>query len=232
MNSKYHSFISKVNQALLKMEHSYAFVGGMAVGLYETRELEVDLRPTEDLDCVVGVTTRGKYFLLQEHLRAIGFTEDTSDGAPICRWKYDAITVDIMPLEGDVLGFTNPWYGPGLDNVQQVKLIDGSTVPVFSFPYFLASKLVAMNHRDGGVDLRWNHDFEDVLHLLVHRKEALTEIQASEKEVQRFLLREFKKLLIRPLSLKEAIHAHFVYKAYPREVEQEVFSLIQKLVST
>ena len=59
-----------------------------------------------------------------------------------------------------------------------------------------------MNHRDGGVDLRWNHDFEDVLYLLVHRKEALTEIQASEKEVQKFLLGEFKKLLIRPLSLK------------------------------
>ena len=34
MNSKYHSFSGTVNQALLKMEHSYAFVGGMAVGLY------------------------------------------------------------------------------------------------------------------------------------------------------------------------------------------------------
>ena len=203
----------------------------MAVGLYETNEQVAELRQTKDLDCVIGITTRGKYFSLQEKLRSIGFKEDTSEGTPICRWKYEGIIVDIMPLDGDVLGFTNPWYAPGLDHLTHITLSDGTSVPVFAFPYFLATKIVAMRHRDDGVDLRWNHDFEDILHLLIHRRKALEEIQASENKVKRFIIDAFGALFKNPLSLKEAINAHLAYKTYSKETENEVFNLIRQIVA-
>jgi hypothetical protein len=41
-------------------------------------------------------------------------------GAPICRWIYQDIKVDVMPTDENVLGFNNQWY-PGVFNVELVR---------------------------------------------------------------------------------------------------------------
>ena len=46
-------------------------------------------------------------------LIAGGFTEDTDEDAPPCRWVV-RIKVDVMPTRLDVLGFTNRWYAPAM----------------------------------------------------------------------------------------------------------------------
>lgn len=36
-----------------------------------------------------------------------GLAEDTTPGAPLCRWRRDELIVDVMPLDEHVLGFSN-----------------------------------------------------------------------------------------------------------------------------
>ena len=50
-----------------------------------------------------------------ERLRALGFREDISEGAPRCRWLIDGMELDVMPVDEKVLGFTNRWYRAAMD---------------------------------------------------------------------------------------------------------------------
>jgi hypothetical protein len=45
------------------------------------------------------VATRAQYYQLAERLRQHGFSEDTSEGAPVCRWVGNGITLDVMPVD-------------------------------------------------------------------------------------------------------------------------------------
>jgi hypothetical protein len=31
-------------------------------------------------------------------MRALGLTEDSSEGAPLCRWRYDGVIVDVTKM--------------------------------------------------------------------------------------------------------------------------------------
>lgn len=59
---------------------------------------------------IVEVATRGAWYAFAGRLRARGFVEDTSEGAPICRWVVGDVRVDVMPTEEEILSFKNRWY--------------------------------------------------------------------------------------------------------------------------
>ncbi|MEK6816068.1 MAG: hypothetical protein AABY09_00515, partial [Nanoarchaeota archaeon] len=69
-----------------------------------------DVRPTIDVDVIIDVLSRYKYSEIEKTLRSLGFKHDTSEGAPLCRWVVDGMKVDVMPTDGNILGFTNDWY--------------------------------------------------------------------------------------------------------------------------
>jgi hypothetical protein len=52
----------------------------------------------------------GAYIKVAEQLRGLGFTEDQSEGAPMCRWRAGELILDVMPDDERALGFTNRWY--------------------------------------------------------------------------------------------------------------------------
>lgn len=107
--------IKSVNNLLLNTGVRFAFVGGATVSLYAMRETE-DVRPTDDVDVVVEITTYGIEFTkLTERLLDLGFNPDM-DSKVICRYLYAGLTVDIMPVGEEVLGFKNQWYEQGLKN--------------------------------------------------------------------------------------------------------------------
>lgn len=83
---------------------------------------------------------------------------DISEGAPICRWIYKDIKVDVMPTDSKVLGFSNRWYKEGIENKITKSLPDETEIFVFPSAYYLAAKFEAYNGR-GGYDLRQSHDF-------------------------------------------------------------------------
>ena len=81
------------------------FVGGSVAGLLITDEAAADPRTTLDVDAVAEITSCAEYAAFGDRLRALGFLEDTREGAPLCRWVHHGTTLDVMPLDEKILGF-------------------------------------------------------------------------------------------------------------------------------
>ena len=85
------------------------FVGGCTTALLITDKAAAEVRPTYDVDAIVEITTYVGYADFSMRLKALGFREDTREGAPLCRWCQQTTTFDVMPLDGRILGFKNRW---------------------------------------------------------------------------------------------------------------------------
>lgn len=75
------------------------FVGGSTTALLITDKAAAEVRPTYDVDAVAEISSYAAYADFSERLRRCGFTEDTSEGAPICRWRQKKTILDVMPLD-------------------------------------------------------------------------------------------------------------------------------------
>jgi hypothetical protein len=104
------AMIRHVAARLGHLRERVVFLGGAATALLITDSAAPDVRVTIDVDVIVEIASRSDYYLLAESLRAAGFSEDTREGAPICRWIVDGVAVDIMPTVSEILGFSNKWY--------------------------------------------------------------------------------------------------------------------------
>jgi hypothetical protein len=100
------------------------FVGG-TTALLITHKAAAEVRPTYDVDAIAGITSYAAYADFSERLRGCGFTEDTSEGAPICRWRQKKTILDVMPLDANILGFSNRWYKPALESSVEHELEPG-----------------------------------------------------------------------------------------------------------
>jgi hypothetical protein len=170
------------------------FVGGAVAELYADNPAASEIRPTIDVDCVIEISSRFQFAQLEENLRARGFENDLSNGAPICRWIYQDIKVDVMPTDSNVLGFSNRWYMEGIEIKIPKTLPDGTEVFVFPPEYYLAAKFEAHNSR-GGNDLRQSHDFEDIIYILDNCSNIIANISVSNPTVKMYLKQECQKLL-------------------------------------
>ena len=186
--------LQTVANGLGELKNDMVFVGGAVAELYANDPAASDIRPTLDVDCVIGLSTRLEFYRLEENLRARGFANDTSSGAPICRWIYNDIKVDVMPTDENILGFSNKWYVEGIENEIQKILPDGTEIFVFPPEYYVATKFEAHKGR-GGNDLRQSHDFEDIIYILDNCPDLLNDISIANASVKAYLKIEFKSLL-------------------------------------
>jgi hypothetical protein len=83
------------------------FVGGCATALLITDNAAADVRPTFDVDAIAEITSYAAYAEFSERLRKLGFQEDAREGSPLCRWRQQTTTLDVMPLDEKILGFSN-----------------------------------------------------------------------------------------------------------------------------
>ncbi|MFA7230599.1 MAG: hypothetical protein WC071_04965 [Victivallaceae bacterium] len=141
------------------------FLGGSVTNLYIDDPAAEHIRPTMDVDCIVEVKNKPAFHKLEEELRQKGFCHCTESGAPVCRWVYKDILVDIMPVDECILGFANRWYSEGIRNSQKVQLPGGQVIFVLKLPYFIATKIEAYYGR-GERDFRISHDIEDIINVL------------------------------------------------------------------
>ena len=112
------------------------FVVGQVAELLVTDIAAVRLRPTDDVDVVVPVTTRGAYFELQMRLITLGFAPDQRVGAPICRMRtVDDLLLDVLPLDDAILGFSNRWYPYAMESATNFMLEAGLIIRVASGPF-------------------------------------------------------------------------------------------------
>lgn len=201
--------LQTVSNGLGELKDEMVFVGGAVAELYADNPAASEIRPTIDVDCVIEISSRLQFARLEENLRAKGFKNDTSKGAPICRWIYKDIKVDVMPTDSNVLGFSNRWYEEGIEIKIQKTLPDGTIVFVFPPEYYLAAKFEAHNSR-GGNDLRQSHDFEDIIYILDNCTDILDNISASNPSVKMYLKKECQKLLENP-NITEGIETSLPY---------------------
>ena len=165
MSSPIIDMLEEVALGLDELKNEVVFVGGAIASLYITDEGVQRIRPTEDIDCVIEVTSRRSYYQLEKKLENLGFTHSMQEGDPICRWNYKSYTVDVMPDDPEILGFSNKWYKNGITNAEKITLPRGTKVFIFTLPYFIASKIEAFDNRGGG-DYRMSADIEDIITVL------------------------------------------------------------------
>ena len=170
------------------------FLGGCATGLLITDPAASPIRVTKDVDAIVLVVSHADYYKFSEKLRARGFKEDVSEGAPICRWKSDNVLLDVMPTDTRILGFGNKWYIPAMENSEVFDVSPSRKIRIVSAPYFLITKLEAFEGRGGG-DYQMSHDMEDIIAVLDGRPEIVTEISKIDSVLSVELSKRFKILL-------------------------------------
>jgi hypothetical protein len=219
--------LEKVVSILELIPETFVFTGGATIGLYVDEVVKADLRPTDDVDCVVEITTKGKYYQLTEQLRKLGLEESTKLNAPLCRWQYQEINIDIMPSHEKILGFSNRWYAPAIYSVISYQLPSNRIIKIFSTPYLLASKIEAFLGRGKG-SFYWSTDIEDIITLLDGCSSLEIEVKNAEEEVKNFIQKWFKKELE---NLEEIIPATLSPVAVNSGRVQLLSSLIQRLAS-
>jgi hypothetical protein len=138
------------------------FVGGSTTALLITDKGAADVRPTYDVDAIAEITSYAGYAEFSDRLKSLGFSEDTSEGAPLCRWRQKTTTLDVMPLDEKILGFSNRWYKPAMDASEERELETNLRIRMVTPVYFCASKLAAFAGR-GENDYRASHDLEDLI---------------------------------------------------------------------
>ena len=177
-----------VAHALGPVCEDVVFVGGCATGLLLTEPRPDRIRITEDVDIVAQALTVRDYQAIEKRVRAQGFTNDMRARAPICRWVYKNITLDLMPTVKEILGFANRWYPLAITTAQPVQLASGLNLRLIAAPVFIATKLEAFKDRgknaQGEPDFLGSHDLEDIITVSDRRPELLDECRAMPTELR------------------------------------------------
>lgn len=194
MNDANIAMLEAAAEAIGAMLDEVVFVGGATVELWITDAAAPEFRPTNDVDVIVEVTTRGSYYRLEERLRELGFENDEEDGV-ICRFRFPspALVLDVMPTEASILGFENRWQREAFPRGARYQLPSGREIKVVPPVFLVATKLEAFASRGRG-DLYGSKDFEDLIRLLDGREELVGELEGADDEVREFVSQEIARL--------------------------------------
>lgn len=207
MSAEQQSNLSRVAKSLTELEITdVVFVGGATIALYITDLAAPEPRTTFDVDVVTSVGTIAEYHKLEARLRDAGHTPNPE--GPICRWLISGITVDLMPTNESILGFSNRWYTDLIEHAQVYALPDGTLIRHASTPYLIATKLEAFYGRGNG-DYRGSHDLEDLIIVLDGREEAIAEVGNAPEDVKSYVATTFGVLLDSD-DFQEAVPEHLL----------------------
>ncbi|MEK6663372.1 MAG: hypothetical protein AABY73_05835 [Pseudomonadota bacterium] len=195
-----HPNVAKVEliaQALGPLCDQLVFVGGCAVDLLLTDPAAAAPRVTYDVDLLAEVAALPGYHAMEKQFSRLGFKRDMSEDAPICRWLFRDLQVDLMPTDSAILGFANRWYPLVVNLAQETKLPSGASIRLITAPAFLATKFEAFRDRGRG-DLLGSHDLEDIVNVVEGRSEIVFEVVSSPLELRGYLAEQCTKLLAVP----------------------------------
>jgi hypothetical protein len=221
------AMIEQVANALADLKDKVVFVGGSVAELYADFPEISDIRPTVDVDCIVDiqVCTYFDYSKLEEKLRKLGFQDDMEENAPICRKIYKGIIVDFMPVNPDILGFSNRWYADGINNKISMPLSNGTSIYILLVDYYLATKFEALNNR-GGQDISGSHDWEDIVYIMNNCANLINCIKQNPNiQLVDYLLEQYDKLL------KNNNIREIIYTSLPIYSEEENIDAIIEIMN-
>jgi hypothetical protein len=214
-----------VAQRLGDLREDVVFVGGAIRSLLLTDVAAPPARPTDDVDLIVPLAARVDYGALREKFVARGFREDTRPGAPLCRWVVDGVTVDVMPTDASVFGFTNPWYDHAIKTAVRVPLGEDLSIRVVSAPCFVATKLAAFASRGAG---DWaHHDIEDLVAVVDGRVELVGEVEAEVPELRTYVGEELTRMFAS--GFEDAVRWHLPSDSASDERLPEIVCSLRRL---
>jgi hypothetical protein len=170
------------------------FVGGSVAGLLITDDAAGDPRNTLDVDAIAEITSYAEHAVFGERLRSLGFVEDTSEAAPLCRWVHGEAILDVMPLDEKILGFSNFWYEEAMRSPDVYGLKRDLKIQVVKAPFFIATKVEAFKGR-GKDDFFGSRDLADVVYVVDGRASLVAEVQGSADHLRAYIGAEVKNLL-------------------------------------
>jgi len=176
--------LEAVASALGDLLPHVTFVGGSTTVLLVDEAAHHGVRKTDDVDVILDVATLIDYHRFSARLREHGFREDRE--GPACRWLFDLptgrVTLDVMPIDEKILGFSNRWYKEAIMEAFEVALSSGMVIRVVSPAYFLATKFEAFAGRGKGD--YFSHDLEDIVFVLENRERFVFELMDCTDELK------------------------------------------------
>lgn len=193
--------IIAVAKKLQHLKDEVVFVGGSTTELLVDEVARGQARQTEDVDFVVDIEFNLEYSKFEKKMRDLDFVNDTSKGAPICRWLMDfhgkKLKVDSMSSHGTALGFTNCWYQSSIKTAWEKEIEQGLFIKVIEPVHFLGTKFEAFKGRGNG-DI-FSHDLEDIFFVLEHNGDIERKVyDSNNSKLKSYLAEQFKNLLLHP----------------------------------
>ncbi|GGH03620.1 hypothetical protein [Silvibacterium dinghuense] len=188
------ALLEEAAEKLAPFLNEIVFVGGVTLGILISDPASAPIRNTSDVDVIAEIVTYADYIEFSERLREQGFSEDMGEGAPTCRWKSGALTLDVLAIREEVLGYTNIWYESALNNPMPIELSSGRSVQIIKAPFFLGTKMEAFRGR-GQSDFAASHDLEDFIAVIEGRDELLAEIEECPTDLRGYLAQAAQSLL-------------------------------------
>jgi hypothetical protein len=184
--------LASVAEKLDRLGFNYAFVGGSVVCFLLDDAALSPVRPTDDVDVILEVLMSQRYSDIEAKLRDVGFEHDTRQGAPMCRWTLNGLTIDIMPTEGGFLGLNTAWFAEALATATS-KQIGRFRLKIISPVAFIATKLVAFADRGKG-DYLASHDLEDLIAVIDGRAAIVEEIASAPAALRSFVVSSLRRI--------------------------------------
>lgn len=196
MNSQ--DLLEKVAPLLAQLPWRIIYLGGSTTHLHISDALAPLPEFTDDVDVVAEVTSPVEFQVnLREKLRAVGAKEDTSEDAPLCRWKLNGITVDVMSPNRSILGFANRWYPLAIRTAAKHMLRSGQEIETIVPIVFIATKLEAFHDR-GKSDCLASKDVDDIIAVIDGRLELASEARDADEELRSYLHESLSRLNSHP----------------------------------
>ena len=186
--------LTEAARLLIPILDELVFVGGCTTALLISDPAVGGVRPTLDVDAISEITSYANYLRFSQGLRDLGFTEDTSEGAPLCRWQHGHVKLDVMPLDEKILGFSNRWYVSAMESAQVHELEPDLRIRVVTAPYFCATKIEAFRGRGKG-DYLSSHDLEDLITIVDGRPELTEELRSASDDVRLYIAEAVGQML-------------------------------------
>lgn len=219
------SAIVALDEKLQGTPFDFAFLGGSVLSLLVNDPVADAIRVTKDVDVIVNVKSRREFHNAERTLEKMGFRHDTREGAPICRWICDGVTVDVLPIREDVLGWRSKWFEEALRAAKAVEC--GERRPKVITPaYFVALKLEAFEER-GKRDFITSTDFEDVICLFNGRDTIADEILADSGLCDA-LSAKFREYLQCP-ELEDAIDGFVQTESEPEKRKSAIIARFRRI---
>lgn len=184
---------------------NYAFVGGSIVSLLLDNPDLSQVRPTDDVDVILGVIVAERYSDVEARIRELKFSHDMREGAPKCRWVLGDLTVDIMPTDGAALGLNTAWFKEVLAAATE-RVFAHTKLKVVSPAGFLVTKYVAFLDRGKG-DYYGSHDLEDFVAVVDGRESVVMDVDRAPAELRLYIVEAIRSL-ISTREFDEALSGH------------------------